>query len=311
MSINKKLLIIFLGLLFMGVGVFIGINHSGKYKAQVMAKAENTPVHNANTQLPYTFLNNVIAQSGAACSVYYKSLTTDQLFYNYSGQMPAASLIKVFILAEAMDEVNAGNYKLEDEYKIKGSDIVEGSPALQNKPAGTKISFGTLLEKMITVNDNTATNMLIDILGMDTINEYIQAKGYEDTVLSRKMMEVEAQKAGKENYTSVNDLVNIFERLYNNKCVSAEYDKKMLQLLKQQKANNKIPALLPKNITIAHTDGDLPGVQNDCGIVYAKENYILAIMTDGSIDKGKTLKTINQISSIIYNSVVDREVFQK
>ena len=311
MSINKKLLIIFLGLLFMGVGVFIGINHSGKYKAQVMAKAENTPVHNANTQLPYTFLNNVIAQSGAACSVYYKSLTTDQLFYNYSGQMPAASLIKVFILAEAMDEVKAGNYKLEDEYKIKGSDIVEGSPALQNKPAGTKISFGTLLEKMITVNDNTATNMLIDILGMDTINEYIQAKGYEDTVLSRKMMEVEAQKAGKENYTSVNDLVNIFERLYNNKCVSADYDKKMLQLLKEQKANNKIPALLPKNIIIAHTDGDLPGVQNDCGIVYAKENYILAIMTDGSIDKSKTLKTINQISSIIYNSVVDKEVFQK
>jgi Beta-lactamase class A len=311
MSINKKLLIIFLGLLFMGVGVFIGINHSGKYKAQVMAKAENTPVHNANTQLPYTFLNNVIAQSGAACSVYYKSLTTDQLFYNYSGQMPAASLIKVFILAEAMDEVKAGNYKLEDEYKIKVSDIVEGSPALQNKPAGTKISFGTLLEKMITVNDNTATNMLIDILGMDTINEYIQAKGYEDTVLSRKMMEVEAQKAGKENYTSVNDLVNIFERLYNNKCVSADYDKKMLQLLKEQKANNKIPALLPKNIIIAHTDGDLPGVQNDCGIVYAKENYILAIMTDGSIDKSKTLKTINQISSIIYNSVVDKEVFQK
>ena len=311
MSINKKLLIVFLGLLFMGIGVFIGINHSGKYKAQVMAKAENTPVHNANTQLPYTFLNNVIAQSGAACSVYYKSLTTDQLFYNYSGKMPAASLIKVFILAEAMDEVKAGNYKLEDEYKINVSDIVEGSPALQNRQAGTKISFGTLLEKMITVNDNTATNMLIDILGMDTINEYIQAKGYEDTVLSRKMMEVEAQKAGKENYTSVNDLVNIFERLYNNKCVSAEYDKKMLQLLKQQKANNKIPALLPKNITIAHTDGDLPGVQNDCGIVYAKENYILAIMTDGSIDKGKTLKTINQISSIIYNSVVDREVFQK
>ena len=67
----------------------------------------------------------------------------------------------------------------------------------------------------------------------------------------------------------------------------------------------------PKNIIIAHTDGDLPGVQNDCGIVYAKEKYILAIMTDGSIDKGKTLKTINQISSIIYNSVVDREVFQK
>ncbi|NLU44086.1 MAG: serine hydrolase, partial [Acholeplasmataceae bacterium] len=87
--------------------------------------------------------------------------------------MPAASLIKVFILAEAMDEVKAGNYKLEDEYKIDVSDIVEGSPALQNRQAGTKISFGTLLEKMITVNDNTATNMLIDILGMDTINEYI------------------------------------------------------------------------------------------------------------------------------------------
>jgi len=311
MSINKKLFIFLVGLVILGIVTFVTISHSGKYNAQVAAKAEKSVVHDANTQLPYTFLNNVIAQSGAACSVYYKSLTTDQIFYNYSGKMPAASLIKVFIMADAMEEVKAGNYKLEDEYKFDADDIVEGSPALENKKTGTKISFGTLLEKMVTVNDNTAANMLIDILGMDNINEYMQAKGYADTILSRKMMETKAQKAGKENYTSVNDLVNIFERLYKGKCVSAGYDKQMLQLLKEQKANNKIPALLPKNIVIAHTDGDLPGVQNDCGIVYAKENYILAIMTDGSIDKGKTLKTINQISSIIYNSVVDREVFQK
>lgn len=311
MSINKKLLIILLVLVALAIVAFAAINHSSKYQEQALKKEASTVAHNANTQLPYTFLNNIIAQSGAGCSVYYKSLSTNQIFYNYSGKMPAASMIKVFIMAKAMDDLQAGIYKNTDEYTLKEDDIVEGSPALQNEKPGIKLTFGALLEKMIVANDNTATNMLIDILGMDNINKYIQDKGYADTLLLRKMMDYNAQKEGKENYTSVNDLVTIFEKIYRGKCVSVGYDNQMLQFLQAVQGKNKIPALLPKNVVVAHMEGDLPGVQNDCGIIYAKEKYILAIMTDSSIDKAKTLKTINQISSIIYNSVVDKEVFKK
>jgi len=311
MSINKKLLIVLLILVALAIAAFLAISHSGKYQAQALKKEASTVAHNANTQLPYTFLNNIIAQSGAGCSVYYKSLSTNQIFYNYSGKMPAAGMIKVFIMAKAMDDLQAGIYKNTDEYTLREDDFVEGSPALQNEKPGIKLTFGALLEKMIVANDNTATNMLIDILGMDNINKYIQDKGYADTVLLRKMMDYNAQKEGKENYTSVNDLVTIFEKIYRGKCVSFGYDKQMLQFLQKVQGKNKIPALLPKNVVVAHMEGDLPGVQNDCGIVYAKEKYILAIMTDSSIDKAKTLKTINQISSIIYNSVVDKEVFKK
>ncbi len=311
MSINKKLLIVLLILVALAITAFLAISYSGKYQAQALKKEASTVAHNANTQLPYTFLNNIIAQSGAGCSVYYKSLSTNQIFYNYSGKMPAAGMIKVFIMAKAMDDLQAGTYKNTDEYTLREDDIVEESPALQNEKPGIKLTFGALLEKMIVANDNTATNMLIDILGMDNINKYIQDKGYADTVLLRKMMDYNAQKEGKENYTSVNDLVTIFEKIYRGKCVSVGYDKQMLQFSQAVQSKNKIPALLPKNVVVAHMEGDLPGVQNDCGIVYAKEKYILAIMTDSSIDKAKTLKTINQISSIIYNSVVDKEVFKK
>ena len=311
MSINKKLLIILAVLVALAIAAFVAISQSEKHQTKVDKKETSPVASDANAQLPSTFLNNIIAQSGAGCSVYYKSLKNNQVFYNYSGKMPAAGIIKVFIMAKAMDDLRAGDYQGTDEYTLDEEDIVEGSPALQDEKAGAKIKFGTLVEKMITADDNTATNMLISILGMDNINKYIQSKGYVDTILVRKMMDYKAQKEGKENYTSVNDLVTIFEKIYWGKCVSSVYDKEMLELLKTEKNKNKLPALLPKKLVLAQLEGDLPGVQNTCGIVYAKEDYVLAIMTDSSIDSPKTLKTINQISSIIYNSVVDKEVFKK
>ena len=104
---------------------------------------------------------------------------------------------------------------------------------------------------------------------------------------------------------------SFFNRLYYNQCVSTSADRFMLETLKKHADRSRLLALLPKTVQAAHETGDAPGVQNDGGIIYAKENYILVILTDRSVNQGQTLKTINQISSIIYNTVMDREVFKK
>jgi len=322
MSNNKKLLLVLMCFLILAGVSYYSITHSAKYKIEEQQKKNTTVTHTVNTQLPYTFLNNVIAQSGAGCSVYYKSLTSGDVFYNYSGQMPAAGMIRPFILAKAMEEIKEGNLKPEEKLKVIEENRAEGSPAFKDIPLNSEVTISTLLDKMITANDNTATNMLIDVLGQDEINEYIKQQGYADTVLNVKLglkvpqllknaLEEEKKPIGTHNYTSVNDLVNLFVKLYNGKCVSLTADKAMLELLAKQPDRGKLGALLPKEIKMAHQVGEAKGIINDAGIIYAKDPYILAVLTDRSVDTARTLKTVNQISSIIQNAVTDKEMFQK
>ncbi|MCH3915833.1 MAG: class A beta-lactamase-related serine hydrolase [Acidaminococcaceae bacterium] len=322
MSINKKLFVILAVLIVLAATSYVYITHSSKYKTQKIQDDTGSTVSIApNTSLPYTYLNNIIAQSGAGCSVYYKSLTSGDIFYNYSGKMPAAGMIRPFIMAKAMDEVEQGNMQLEQKFKITADNRAVGSSVLDKKKNMEEVTLKEIIEAMIVNNDNTATNILIDILDTDSINTYIEQHGYLDTVLASKLgmedkkSEEKTGSAGKirdkKNYTSVNDLMTFFNRLYYNQCVSTSADRFMLETLKKHADRSRLLALLPKTVQAAHETGDAPGVQNDGGIIYAKENYILVILTDRSVNKGQTLKTINQISSIIYNTVMDREVFKK
>lgn len=317
MSINKKLLLILMLLLVLIVGSAQLIKRSNKYQTQEVQKNNATASQANNTGLPYTYLNNIIAQSGAACSVYYKSLSGNEVFYNYSGKMPAAGIERVFILAQALEEVEKGSLKLEETYTLEKNQIAPHSPALKDERAGAKIPLATLLEKMVTVNDDTAANMVIDILGREEINAFLQKHGYVDTSLPFEE-EKANDKLDNDNkvydaaaVTSVNDLVNFYAQVYQKKCVSPQVDAQVLTILKLQRDNSKLKALLPKGTAVAHQSGDLSGVQNDGGIVYSKDPYVLVIMTDKSVHQGQTLKTINQISSVIYNSVADKEVFKK
>lgn len=326
MSTNKKLFLILCGFLVLAFASYHMIVNSEKYKVQEQQKNTANIKHDVNTTLPYTYLNNVIAQSGAGTSVYYRSLVSSDLFYNYSGKMQAEGLIRPYILAYAMEKVDKKELDLKQKLAVTTENMAEGSPALLEEPAGAEIELGLLLEKMVTVNDNTAANMVIDLLGVEELNAYFLKKGYVDTVLVTKMgakakaqreielnsnKEDKAKKVEAINYTSVNDVVNFFTRLYKGECVSKEGDKKILALLTLQRDRNKMGALLPKDIKLAHEVGTAPGTINDAGIVYAKEPYVLAIMTDNSVDENRTLKTVHQISSIVYNAASDKEVFRK
>ena len=321
MSINKKLFMILAALIVLASASYVYITHSSKYKTQKIQDDTSTVSSAPNTSLPYTYLNNIIAQSGAGCSVYYKSLTSGDIFYNYSGKMPSAGMIRPFIMAKAMDEIEQGNLKLEQKFKITANNRAMGSSVLQKKKNGEELTIKELIEAMIVSNDNTATNMLIDILDTDSINVYIEQHGYLDTVLASKPgleekpsesnNSAKGKNIDKKNYTSVNDLMTFFNRLYYNQCVSTSADHFMMETLKKQADRSRLLALLPKDVQAAHETGDAPGIQNDGGIIFAKENYILVILTDRSVNQAQTLKTINQISSIIYNTVMDREVFKK
>lgn len=219
-----------------------------------------------------------------------------------SEQMRSASMIKVFLLANAMENVRNGKLSLDMEITLKSSDKVGGSGILCGYANGTVLSLDTILRLMITESDNTATNMVIDLLGMNNINQYIRQNGYNDTILKRKMMDFAAVNAGLDNYTSVTDLGNIFQKIYNHECVGHKEDEIMLSYLKGQTDKECFPAALPGTV-IAHKTGELGGLYDDGGIIYMNgRDIILVIMTEHYSSRYRAIEIMKTMAkTVAYN----------
>ena len=218
---------------------------------------------------------------GTEYSVYiaYPQKSATPYIYN-SKPLRSASMIKIFILAATMEADKTGQLSIDEVMTLKSSDKVGGAGILAGYATGSRLSMKEVLRLMITESDNTATNMIIDRVGMSTINAYIKKHGYKDTELKRKMMDTEAVRAGRENMSSVVDLGEIFRKIYYSTCVSPTHDKIMLEFLKGQTDMDCFPSALPDAV-IAHKTGALIGLYDDGGIIY-RNGYdtILVIMTE-------------------------------
>lgn len=224
----------------------------------------------------YTTLND-----GTEYSVFlaYPKLSAENFLYN-NKPMRSASMIKVFILAATMEKVQNGEISLDEPIILQYSDKVGGSGILADYSSGTEFSLREILRLMIAESDNTATNIIIDRIGMDAINNYISRNGYYDTILRRKMMDMNAIYAGRENFSSAKDLGDIFVKIYNHNCVSETCDDIMIDFLIGQTDTDCFPAALPGKV-IAHKTGALSGLYDDGGIIYNGENdAVLVIMTE-------------------------------
>ena len=129
-------------------------------------------------------------------------------------------------------------------------------------------------------SDNTATNLMIDRLGMARVNRYLKEHGYKDSTLRSKMMDFDAAKKGAENMTTVRDVGLLFKRLFQGKCVSKDLDAQMLAIYKAQVDTDMLPDKLPKGTVVAHKTGEVRALRHDGGIVYtANGDYVLVVFT--------------------------------
>lgn len=223
-------------------------------------------------------------------------------------RLRAASMIKVFILAYLFDQVDKNLISLDERITLLGKDKVGGSGSLQSYDEGISLSIDFLAEKMITESDNTATNILIDRLGIESINQYIARNGYGDTYLQRKMMDSNAISKGLENYTSASDLGLFFHRLYKNEIVSSTWDTYMKDILIRQTDTECIASALP-DYTVAHKTGELVGVYHDGGIIYTpKGDYILVLLSDLSVDRFTVIEEFKEITKYINYKIGNNEI---
>lgn len=189
---------------------------------------------------------------------------------------PTASIIKVPILLEFYNQVAAGDI---DPYELHGlrDDVkVGGSGVLQFMSEETRLILEDWANLMINLSDNTATNHMIDVVGMENVNSLLDRLGLEKTRLLRKMQAgVDPDKI--ENLTTPREFSRLMMMIKNHYGLDAEVCEKTLDVLKLYK-DGIIFEALPEDHAVADKSGWMGGVQCDSGIVYTEEPYIVTVM---------------------------------
>lgn len=193
---------------------------------------------------------------------------------------PQASSIKICVLAELYRQAQQGKLKLTDLYTVNAADLVQDSDIMGGlTPGVTQITLRDLATMMVAVSDNSATNVLIDRVGMDNVNAFLNAQGLHATKLRRKMMDLKAAAEGRENVSTPNEMAKLLGALYRGQVLNQEMTDDLFKVLSTHK-DSWIPRNLPDDLKIANKPGALEGVRNDSGVIFVeKRPYILCVMT--------------------------------
>ena len=202
------------------------------------------------------------------------------LTYRKDKLFPSASLTKVPIMAASFSAAEQGKISLAQEIALKSSDKLTGSGVLKNMPAGTIFNLEQLIGLMMYDSDNTAANIITNLLGIDYLNKSFKEFGLKNTELSRRIADYKLRNQGIENYTTAEDMAVLLEMIYRGELVSRNVSDKCIGILKLTRTKNRLPKYLPADIMIAHKTGLERSVCHDAGIVFTpKGNFLICVLT--------------------------------
>ncbi len=227
--------------------------------------------------------------------------TGDRVTVNGGVVFTQASAIKLPVLVELMRQVDAGRLNLDEVVTLKASDIVPGSGVLQQlTPEAVSMSLRDVATLMVTVSDNTATNMVIDRVGMANVNAEMARLGLAATKLQRKMQDRKAWEENRENLSTPDEQARLLELLYKGEILSARGREEIDRILSIPKPG-QLRTLLPEGTKVAHKTGTLSGVVVDVGIVYlADRPFIVSAMGNWLADAGEAERAISEIALAAY-----------
>lgn len=218
-------------------------------------------------------------------------------------QVPAASVIKIPILMELMEQANQQKIDLNKSYTLTATDKTGGSGIIANMPEGKQFTVRELAQEMIRSSDNTATNILIKEVGMKAVNQNLISLGSTKTQLNRIMMDTLAAKQGRENYVNAVEINDLLRKIYNKKVATPALCHEMIEILKNCADTTTIPRNLPKFVAIAHKTGELGYVRGDAGIVYTTQPFILSIFVEGFGNVKQAEEIIGDIALICWENL--------
>ena len=245
-------------------------------------------------------IEQVTAPYGQAVSVTYLPVGTPAgiVSVNGSTQHASASMIKLVVLAALLDKVAAGEIDLDAQVEVTSSDIVSGTGTVQDDGPGT-YELQELARRMIADSDNTATNVIVDLIGMDAVNEEASKLGLTGTVMARKMMDMVAADQGMRNRMTSDDAATVLNLIATGKLVNEQMSELAMNFLLQQTINAGLTDAIPAGVQVVHKTGELIQAEHDGGIVLAAHPYVLVVMTEG-IDNYLGVSVIADVSRAVY-----------
>lgn len=201
------------------------------------------------------------------------SLHADQVF-------PTASSIKIAVLLELYHQAQSGKLSLTDLYTVNSADLVADSYIMGGlTPGVTRVTLRDLATMMMAVSDNSATNVLIDRIGMSNVNALMDSLALTHTRLQRKMMDLKAASEGRENLSTPSDMVAMVRAAYDGKVLNPKLTEDFFQVFSVRKPDAFLQRHLPEDLRIAAKHGELEGVRNDCGMVFVPNRpYGICVM---------------------------------
>jgi beta-lactamase class A len=203
-----------------------------------------------------------------------------EITHNANLPIPSASLVKIPIMAACFEAIQKGDLKLDETIMLTERRKTPGSGVLKAERSGGSYTIGQLLEIMIVHSDNSASNMLIERLGIGYFDDAFKKMGLKNTNLARKMMDFQSRKMGVENYTTARDIAMLLDKMYRGTFLNRAVSRECLRILTLQKVNDRIPKKLPPGTIVAHKTGLERFVCHDAGIVYTdKGNFLITALT--------------------------------
>jgi len=242
-----------------------------------------------------------------------EDLTSGQTFLLHQDEIfPQASTIKITVLAELYHQAQqsesgaTGKARLTDMYTVQTQDLVQDSDIMGGlTPSVTRLTNRDLATMMVAVSDNSAANVLIDRVGMKNVNALLDSLGLTHTRLQRKMMDLKAAGEGRENLSTPREMMILLEDIYRGKVLNENSTRDFWKMLGTHKQST-IARDLPDGVQIADKPGELEGVRNDCGVVFApKRPYIICVMTSYLRNEREGEQAISRVSAAAY-SMFDR-----
>ena len=272
---KKILIIIILSLLVLGAAGYLSFR-----LYQRLARIRQEQIESKNTQKAWQNLERNIPgrinNFNGIAGIVIKDLKRGYaLSVNENIPLPSASLVKIPIMAACFYAASEGKINLKSYLMLKSNTKVTGSGILKNYPAGTQVTIEKLIHIMIAESDNTASNMLIELLGFDYLNDTFKKLGLNNSNIVRKMMDFQSRRQGRENYTTAADMAYILEQMYRGKFLNRETSLKCIDILKDQRMHDRIPARLPSGTPVAHKTGLERGICHDVGIIFTPKGDIL------------------------------------
>ncbi|MDE7044566.1 MAG: class A beta-lactamase-related serine hydrolase, partial [Acetatifactor sp.] len=178
-------------------------------------------------------------------------------------------------------QIQAGRLKKDQLYVLEEGDKLPSCGCLNRMHAGMNLTVQDLYNLMIILSDNTATNILIRLLGgMEEINGSLAKMGYQTCRVNRLLFDSEASDKGIENYVSAAEIADMLEKMYRGELIDRASSQEMLEIMKSQRLKNKIPFYFQGCVPIAHKTGEDDGITHDVGIIFGRQPFLLCCMSN-------------------------------